>query len=364
MKLVILRKRNIRQVNFLSFLLAIFGSTLCTTVQAVTVDDLYVANVYVTSQSASELKSGARAGLIQVLTRVSGSSTVQQHTIVSKALRNPSPYYYQYSYQSTEKEFQIGDEIVAATNLRLRFEPNAIAQLLRSAGFPVWGSNRPSILLWIALNDGQERRLLSELDHSELTAALSMHAKLRGLPLLYPLLDLEDNSSISTAEVWGAFLGRVEEASRRYNPDAMLSARIQKSEGGEWSGNWYYQIDGEWQEFENFALTAEELVLELVDMLVVDLAAQYAVDSSESFVELRVEGVDSLKDYSAISKYLQSLTPVLDTYVALVDQDEVVFQLKTEGRVEQLIEIIGLDTSMMLLNGSAKNQKLYYRWLL
>lgn len=360
---VTLRKPSIKRVIFFR-LLAVIGSTLFSTVQAITIDDLYVADVYVTSESAVQLKSGARAGLIQVLTRVSGSNTVQQNAIVSNALKNPNPYYFQYSYQSTEKEFQIGDQIVAARILRLRFEPSSIAKLLRSAGYPVWGSNRPSILLWLAINDEDGRRILSESNHSELTIALSAHAKSRGLPLLYPLLDLEDDSNISTAEVWGAFLGRVEQASGRYNPDALLSARIQKSENGQWSGSWYYNINDEWHEFNNFALSADELVLELVDLLVEDLAAQYAVDSSESLIEFHVEGIDSLEDYATLSEYLQSLTPVLDSFVLLVDRDEVVFQLKTEGRVEQLIEIINLDASMVLLNGSSTNQKLNYRWLL
>ncbi|MFT5211046.1 MAG: hypothetical protein ACI9CE_002777 [Flavobacterium sp.] len=362
---ITLRKPSIKRVMFFS-LLAIVGSTFFSTVQAVTFDDLYVADVYVTSQSVDQLKSGARSGLIQVLTRVSGSNAVQQNPIVSNALRNPSAYYYQYSYQASDKEFQIGDQTVAARVLRLRFEPSSIAKLLRSAGYPVWGSNRPSILLWLAINDEEGRRILSESDHSELNIALSMHSKSRGLPLLYPLLDLEDESNISTAEVWGAFLGRVEQASARYNPDVMLSARIQKSENGEWSGSWYYHVDDKWREFSDFALSADELVLEIVDLLVEDLAGLYTVDSSESLIEFRVEGINNLEDYAALSKYLQSLTPVLDSFVLLVDGDEgeVVFQLKTEGRVEQLIEIISIDASMVLLNGSATNQKLNYRWLL
>lgn len=328
---------------------------------AVTVDDLYVAEVFVTSQGKDQLKSGARAGLTQVLVRVSGSNLVQQSPIIVQALKNPGAYYYQYSYQATERAFQIGDQRVAARILRLRFEPSAIAQLLRSAGYPVWGSNRPSILLWLAQKDEDGRRILSESDDSEVSIALSNQAQLRGLPFLYPLFDLEDD--LSTAEVWGAFLGRIEDASKRYNPDAILTARIQKNSNGQWSANWSYQIDNHWTEYNNIAASAEALVLDLTTDLVDKLAEQYAVDSSQSLIEFRVENITSLEDYAAVSKYLQSLTPVLDTIVINVDGDVVMFRLKTEGRIDQLIEIIGLDESLVLMNSLPNSQKLHYRWL-
>ncbi|MFT7138177.1 MAG: hypothetical protein ACI9B8_000592, partial [Sulfitobacter sp.] len=43
---------------------------------AVLVKDLYVADVYVTSESEAQRLSGARAGLLQVLVRVSGTQAV------------------------------------------------------------------------------------------------------------------------------------------------------------------------------------------------------------------------------------------------------------------------------------------------
>jgi len=328
---------------------------------AVVIEDLYVAEVFVTSQSSGQLNSGARAGLTQVLIRVSGANMLQQNPVIARALRKPGDYYYQYSYQATDREFQIGDQLVAARILRLRFEPSAIAQLLRSAGYPVWGSNRPSILLWLALSDEGGRRILTESDTSELGIALSNQAKLRGLPFLYPLFDLEDE--LLTAEIWGAFLERIEGASTRYNPDAILTARIQKNKAGQWTGSWSYQIDQQWYEFSSLAVSVEELVLDLTDILVDKLAAKYAIDSSRNLIDFRVENITSLEDYAAVSNYLQSLTPVLDTFVTEIDGDNVLFSLKTEGRIEQLIEIIGLDESLVLMNNSLQSQKLHYRWL-
>ncbi|MFT5014241.1 MAG: hypothetical protein ACJAX5_003529 [Patiriisocius sp.] len=328
---------------------------------AVPVSDLYVADVYVTSESEAQRLSGSRASLLQVLVRVSGTQAVADDEQIRQALSNPSRFYYQYSYQSTDREFQIGNEIVPGRILRINFEPNSIAALLRNAGFPVWGSNRPSVLLWVAVNDDRERRLMTESAADPVSQALTELAKERGLPMFYPLLDLEDAASLSAAEVWGAFLDRIDAASVRYNPDSILSGRVQQLVDGQWRGYWAYRIDGRWTRVEGVAGTPTELVSEVVDQLADKLAARYAVGSLKGAVTLRVEGIDSAQAYAAVLGYLKSLAPVLDTYVVSVEGNDVVFKLSTEGQQQQLVEIIGLDRKMTLLN--AGDERLLYRWM-
>ena len=54
------------------------------------VDDLYVAEVLVADESPRQLRNGARAGLLQVLIRVSGSLKVEESSLVRSSLRNPA----------------------------------------------------------------------------------------------------------------------------------------------------------------------------------------------------------------------------------------------------------------------------------
>ena len=323
--------------------------------------DLYVSDVYVTSESEAQRLSGARAGLLQVLVRVSGTQAVTEDEQIRLALRNPSRFYYQYSYQTTDREFQVGAELIQGRILRISFEPNAIAALLRDAGFSVWGSNRPSVLLWVAVNDERGRRIMTESDGGDISKAFAELAKERGLPMLYPLMDLEDASGISAAEVWGTFLGRIDGASVRYNPDSILTGRVQRDVSGQWRANWAYRIDGNWSRFEGLAGSSRELVVEVVDHLADKLATRYAVGSAKSTVSVRIEGVNSAAAYAAVLAYLQSLAPVLDTYVASVEGSDLVLELSTEGQQSQLIEIIELDRKMALLNAS--DDRLLYRWI-
>ena len=342
-------------------LIFLIASLLPIAVSAIEVDDLYVAEVLVTDESPRQLRAGSRAGLLQVLVRVSGNIRVEEQPLVRNAMRRPSDYYYQYSYESTDRTLLVDGEDVPAKLLRLHFEPSAVARLLRDADLPVWGSNRPGVLFWVAVNEGKGRRILNEADASEVVTSLLAQADRRGLPVLFPILDLEDTSQISTAEVWGAFLDRIKQASGRYEPDAVVTARIQEA-SGRWSGKWSYWLAGEWRPIESVASSARDLVHEMVDRIADALAARYALDSSRATITVRVEGVSGLEDYAAVSAYLQKLAPVLNSSIVALQNDVARFELKIEGQTAQLVEIIELDERLVLLNQAPAGGRLLYRW--
>ena len=328
---------------------------------AIPVVDLYVAEVLVTDESQRQLDRGARAGLLQVLIRVSGTPDVQSSSLIAGSLRNPSAYYYQYGYESTDRTLIIDGEPTPARVLKIHFDPSAIARLLRQASYPVWGSNRPSILLWVALSDEKGRRIIGETDDSEFVAQLRDQARLRGLPLLFPLLDLEDSAAIETAEIWGAFLGRIGDASVRYGPDSVLTGRIQVDTQDRWTANWAYRIDDKWQVMEEMMQDRDDMIRVIVDQLANQLAERYALDSSTGMITLQVDSIDSLEDYAGISDYLASLTPVLDSVAVKVEGDQVTFRLSIEGQPQQLVETIALDEKLSLMRNAGSS--LYYQWL-
>jgi len=199
-----------------------------------------------------------------------------------------------------------------------------------------------------------------------LVQALGESAWQRGVPVIYPLFDLEDAGAVSTAEVWGGFMNRIEQASRRYDPDTLLTGRVYRGVDGEWSGRWSFFLDGDWQRIDNIALNQRDLVNDVVNQLADMLSRRFAIDSSRSSVWLSVDQIDSVTDYANISRYLESLTPVLDAFVIHAEGNRLMFRLSTEGQSQQLIEIIELDERMLLTGpprGSSEADPLYYRWL-
>ena len=325
----------------------------------VVVEDLYVAEVLVADESSRQLRNGARAGLLQVLVRVSGTLKVEESSLVRSSLRNPSAYYYQYSYETTDQSLLVDESEVNAKILRLHFEPSAIARLLRDANLPIWGNNRPSVLLWVAVSEGQSRRILGEADSSEVVAVL---VDQRGLPVTFPILDIEDASRVSAAEVWGAFLERIDGASDRYSPDSVLTARIRSEPGDRWSGRWSYRTADAWESLESAGYTSDELIRGMVNELADELAGRFALGSSRARIRLAVENVENVTQYAAVTRYLEELTPVVSSSIVALEGDVAEFELETEGQYLQLIEIIKLDERLLLLSQDERNEKLRYRW--
>ena len=343
------------------FSVFLWMTVLPLTCVSIEVDDLYVAEVLVPNENSTHLRAAGKSGLLQVLVRVSGDAQVQEHPLVKEALRRPADYYYQYSFESTNRSLPVTLGNGPAQLLRLNFEPSAIARLLREAGLPVWGSNRPSVLLWVVINEGADRRIVNETDASDIVANLSMQAKRRGLPVLFPILDLEDTARISAAEVWGGFLRRIGEASQRYEPDVVLTARI-REESGRWVGKWSYRLDEDWFSLEFVAMSVSDLAKQLMDRIADELAARYSLTSSRATIALSVRGVTDLNDYAALSAYLEKLTPVLSSTVVNLKGDTARYELNIEGQLLQLVEIIELDERLILLDTSSPDGTLNYHW--
>ena len=103
--------------------------------------------------------------------------------------------------------------------------PRAVLGLIRDAGLPVWRANRPTVVAWVVLDDGSERRILGAESTHPAIEALRSRARERGVPLRLPLLDLQDLSAVSFTDVWGGFEEGIVAASARYRADAAIDVR-------------------------------------------------------------------------------------------------------------------------------------------
>jgi hypothetical protein len=205
--------------------------------------------------------------------------------------------------------------------------------------------------------------MLGEADSSEVVAVLVDQARLRGLPVTFPILDIEDASQVSAAEVWGAFLERIDGASDRYNPDSVLTARIHNEQGERWSSRWSYRTAEAWESLESTGYSSDELVRGMVNQLADELAGRFALGSSRARIRLKVENVGGVPQYAAVTRYLEELTPVVSSSIVALEGDIAEFELETEGQYLQLIEIIKLDERLLLLSKDERNEKLRYRWI-
>ena len=83
-----------------------------------------------------------------------------------------------------------------------------IERMLADAQIPLWDSNRPSVLIWMALQDESGSRSLMTSDiNNDIIEYIKYFADARGLPVLFPVLDFEDRRNL--VRIWfGGWMNR------------------------------------------------------------------------------------------------------------------------------------------------------------
>ncbi len=328
---------------------------------AVILDDLYVAEVLTDSQSDLQRRRDAAAGLRQVLIRVSGDLKADERPAVAAALRSPERYYTEFSYRRGDASgAEDADELQQL--MQIRFEPSLIAELLRDAELPVWGSNRPSVLFWIAKESGGQREVVGEASLGAFAQSIRQQAHVRGVPTYFPLWDLEDAGTVTPSEIWGRFLDDIEAASERYSPDKILVARVEQRYAGQWHVDWSFGGNGDWRVGSLLSESQSEAAIALVNEIAARLSAQYAASSSKNAISLKVEGISSIAALANVERYLNRLSSVLNVQLRAVKGDLVTFELSTEGDLQQLVDLMALDRDLLLLNQDLRSGTLWYRW--
>ncbi len=318
------------------------------TVMAAQVADLYRGEVPVASRSNADQRAAIQDALAQVLVRVTGDATVASRPEAQSLLRQANNVLLSYGYQS-------GPPL----RLEVSFDAQRINQQLQATGLPLWGAQRPQTLIWLALDDPEEGRVLLS-DTASQTDALEQDAALRGLPVLMPLLDLEDTMAVSINDVWGNFVGPIAEASARYSPDFFLSGRIAR-QGEQWAYHMSLYAPKKASEYglhralvrrEGQAGSQQEALSAMMADLAAYYASRYAAVAGESTGETQLvfEISGDIEQLVALERYLRSLAPVQDLTIHSVMGRTVTFDLEMIGGMNELDQLLSLESRVTLVS--------------
>jgi hypothetical protein len=314
-------------------------------------EQLYAAQVPVASQDQGERQDAFRRALQEVLTKVSGERSLPKHPLITKALSRPEQYVAQFRY-STELDPTTVDTDSPARALLLwaQFDASAVEGLLRDAGISVWGQARPSVLLWLAVEEANGPVVLGADSSEQLTSVLKETAAQRGLPLILPLLDLEDRSRLGESNLWGGFEEDILRASERYRSEAVLVARAYHLLSEQWETRWSLFLAGSSRDWSSRGDMLEPLLQEGMHQ-----AADYVAErflgtrhsTASNSVELVVGGINSVRDYANILSYLNSLEIVKTVRVARLQGERVWFAVTVRGGTSAMREVLALNRKLM-----------------
>ena len=312
--------------------LVVVALSLVAPARALEVEGLYSHAVAV-DQSQNDEMSRALAG---VLVKVSGRREVLSDPVIRKALAQPESYVQKFGFQSPSGSGR-------PQYFQADFNEQAINDLLRSAGQAIWGATRSSTIVWLALDSGRGRAIVGS--SGNLAAALTRGFHNRGVPVLLPLLDVDDVSAISAVDLWGGFHDKIRKASRRYGSESILTGRLTRS-GDLYSGRLSLLFrDNVAKTSAVNGLDAAGVARLAADMAGSTLSAHYAIDASQNSgnVVLQVENIVSLEAYAALGSYLEQITAVREVSVRKVGANSVELVLAVDGSQQQLVEALALE---------------------
>lgn len=290
----------------------------------------------------------------RVLIKLTGNSEVETLPVAQDLIRNARNLMLQYRY--TIPAQARGDLPLL---LWVRFDEQAVDQALRRAGVYLWGNERPATLLWLAMPTSEGVSLIGSEDLSGVRDMVQQEARRRGIPVVLPLLDLEDASAISARQVVAMDASAIEAASMRYGTPATLAGTIEMIAENRWHARWVLLSDGrpkEWQAKGDL----QQIMSAGIDKSADELYYRYAVavaDNVEAGLQLTITGVSELSDYASLQHYLDNLSDVTRIQLLSAENDRVTYFVSARTGVE------GLEQSFALGKRLIKEGEGLYRLL-
>ncbi len=310
---------------------------------AASVAGLYETEVPVAGSEAAQRNQAIRDALKQVLTKVTGSRKAGRLKGMDKVLKQAPSYVLQYSYRMDAA----ADGEESQRYLRVSFDPGAVNRLLQQQGLPVWSENRPVILIWLGSERKGRRSLLQPDPDSSVVKGMQQVALERGLPILFPLMDLEDQARLQVADLWGDFESNIRAASERYGPDRVLTGRLVQVDKRLWRGQWRLYQPQTVVSFQNQGATRDQLVVDGMQQAADRLARLFApvLESGvgeQSTVRLRVIGVVSLEQFAAVQRLLDGQRSMERWSIIAVEPDAVTIDLHGRISVQALQQTLAV----------------------
>ena len=329
---------------------------------AVLVEHMYRADVSVEDHSSEALQQATREGLSQVLVKASGSRSVLDSQQIRQALAGNRQYLQRYQY------LRAGDGTLA---LQIHYDPQLVSDLLKRSGQPLWTAKRPSVLVWLVVDDGAGRRIASAGDAPQLIPVLAQDLVRRGVPAVFPLHDLEDSLALGAHNLWQLERLLIYRASARYAVEHILVGRLRAMSDGRWMGDWLYLSGGDGGFASSFyGKTLDESARSGSDFVAEQMAARYAVTAATVLserVHIRVDRLDSYADYRALILLLEEIELVETAWPSYKEDSSMIITLRARADAGQLHRIIALDQRLQRIDraeplAGGERAELLYQW--
>ena len=326
---------------------------------------LYQQRVAVENESMAERNRAYQAAFQRMIIKVTGDERWLDRARIRSAAANAGDYVQAFAYATDEATGLIAGQRF----IEVQFSAPLINQLLTAEDIPVWGSNRPSVLVWMVLQDATgQRSLLNQETGPEIIEYMRRFGEERGLPVIFPLLDIEDRRNLPPDAIWAQDELAIKAASDRYDADSILAGRLLFTATGELVGLWQFLFMDEAQIFDGFDSELESYLEQPLSRITAQLSGYFALTPDEQgdrSIRLQVDGIRNFSDYSALVEYVSGIGLVQTANIVTVDGERLELLLDLRGSADQLLNRIALDRDLLLVDSdeSFGSPVLHYRWM-
>lgn len=320
--------------------------------------DFYRVYVPVTSQTIAERERAAKEGIEIVIRRMADSRQPNFASLLTDVQSKAWSYVQQFEYQAiTPEQEDAGENYV--NRLMMLFSPQVIKTLFRQAQINFWPESRPNTLVWLVEDTVEEgKKLLNAYSDSRVVEGMNRAAELRGLPIVYPILDLEDQIELSADQVWSLDDEAIRAASKRYKADVILVGRFSVTSTGKVRATWQFYHQNDTRVYDNMAddisLIGGLGLTPLADYLLSKYAIPAVSEQSPDFI-MRITGVSQFGIYRQVIDYLESLTIVRHVMVQATGGDELILSVRAETEIDRFVATVKLGGKLSVVSTSSSS---------
>lgn len=353
-------------------------------VHAAALEGLFEIEIPIQNQGSDERSRAIRTGFYELVLRLTGTRDAANSPSAAALTAKAAEYVVQYRYRTlppiTLNPTSPQGTAIPPDNLStepkqvlwILFDGETVSQALYKNHLPFWGRIRPNLVVWLVMEDLDHRRQLVDASlPSPIVDAAVTRARLRGIPLIFPTLDQQDQATLTTTDAWNKLNTPILKASARYQAEGILLGRITADNSGRWNARWTLLINNaelDWEHAQEPAVIGAEAIDHLADNLGRQLA-QASADNTPTSAVIVVNEVKSLEHYLKTLRYLESLEPVARARVIQLDGQKATYHLELRGTTEAVARTIGASNVLIVEHApnaaidpaASKNTVLNYR---
>ncbi|MBS3954254.1 MAG: DUF2066 domain-containing protein [Methylomicrobium sp.] len=308
---------------------------------AAEVKGLFETEVMAKSQTQDDKNAAIKAALTVVLQRVLAGNDILTDPVVQKLLDSAPVYVKQFQYAMIDSRNEAQSD---KRPVRVLFNEELLLDLLKSSKLSIWSEIRPETLVWLVVEEEGQRQFFKPDTMPMVSQSLNKAARLAGIPIIFPLMDLAEKTQITVGDVLSAYPTQLMTISARYDVVSILAGRLVNKQGC-WQAEWALYFDDNVAQWMGGCGTLDEALRGGMDGTYSNLSKYYSVKPGVvnlTTVNVSVMGVQGADDMNRVNRYLTSLPMVKSANWLGVKAGLTTYAVTFEGDRHFFEDILGL----------------------